>query len=64
VWGRNTHPYFTAYAIVSITWLFLALFVAITVTVHTHGSDFYETPVGVSFLSPVFQIVLNLFLFP
>jgi hypothetical protein len=46
VWGRNTHPYFTAYAIVSITWLFLALFVAITVTVHTHGSDFYETPVG------------------
>jgi len=46
MWGPGTHPYFTAYAIVSFTWLFLGIFIAVTVALNTHGSNFYETPVG------------------
>ena len=50
VWGSGTHPYFTAYVIVSFTWLFLIVFIAITAVPNTHGPNFYETPVGVSLL--------------
>ena len=50
MWGSGTHPYFTAYVIVSFTWLFLVVFIAITVVPNTHSPNFYETPVGVSLL--------------
>ena len=36
-----------AYAVVGLTWIFIAFFIAMTVSIHTQGSHFYETPVGV-----------------
>ncbi|KIM92305.1 hypothetical protein PILCRDRAFT_118109 [Piloderma croceum F 1598] len=46
MWGPYRHRYFVAYTTVGLTWFFLASFIAISVSVHTHGSDFYYTPVG------------------
>jgi len=45
-WGPRRHQYFVAYVIVGVTWLFVTLFVAIGVSVNTHGSNSYENPVG------------------
>jgi len=36
----------TAYGVVGLTWIFIAFFIAMGVSIHTHGSSFYETPVG------------------
>lgn len=58
MWGPYRHPYFVAYATVGLTWFFLVFFIAISVSVHTHGSDFYYTPVGVS-LSAVYLSCTN-----
>ena len=37
-----------AYTVVGLNWLFITLFVAISVPIHTHGSDYYEQLDGVS----------------
>ncbi|KIM80581.1 hypothetical protein PILCRDRAFT_526797 [Piloderma croceum F 1598] len=42
LWGPARHPYFVAYTVVGLNWLFITLFVAISVPIHTHGSDYYE----------------------
>ena len=47
-WGTRSHQYLVAYTVVGLTWLFIGLFIAITVSVYTDGSNFYESPVGVS----------------
>lgn len=39
-----------AYFVVGLTWIFLAFFIAMSVSNHTRGSEIYETPVGVSVL--------------
>ncbi|KIM88402.1 hypothetical protein PILCRDRAFT_256026 [Piloderma croceum F 1598] len=48
--SRNDQPlkyeHIITCAVVSLTWLFITLFVAISVSVHTHGFTFYEQPVG------------------
>jgi len=46
LWGPRRHQYFTAYIVVGLTWLFVGLFIVLTVTLNTHGSNFYETPAG------------------
>jgi len=46
--GTRSHQYLVAYTVVGLTWLFIGLFIAITVSVYTDGSNFYESPVGVS----------------
>jgi hypothetical protein len=50
--SRNNQPVkyerIVTCTVVSLTWLFIALFVAISVSIHTHGFTFYEQPVGVS----------------
>jgi len=48
LWGPRNRQYLTAYATVGLTWLFLILFIAISVSLHTHGSNVYESPAGVS----------------
>ena len=48
LWGPRKRQYLTAYATVGLTWLFLILFIAISVSLHTHGSNNYENPDGVS----------------
>jgi len=35
-----------AYVVVGLTWIFITWFIAMTVTNHTQGGHFYETPVG------------------
>ncbi|KIM74393.1 hypothetical protein PILCRDRAFT_828227 [Piloderma croceum F 1598] len=46
LWGPRKRQYLTAYATVGLTWLFLVLFIAISVSLHTHGSNVYENPDG------------------
>lgn len=43
-------PQHVAYTVVGLTWMFIAFFIAMTVAIHTRGSQFYETPVGVGAL--------------
>jgi len=46
LWGPRRHHYFIAYAAVSLTWLFIVLFITISVTHNTRGSNFFDMPVG------------------
>jgi len=46
MWGTRPHHYISAYIVVGLTWLFIGLFIAFSVTLNTHGSTFYEMPVG------------------
>ena len=50
LWGKLSRNTPVAYCVVGITWLFVILFVAVGVSVNTHGSEHYETPDGVSVL--------------
>ena len=53
LWGIRPAQHAIAYAIVGLTWMFVVLFVVLGVAIHTHGSNYYETPVGVSLFLPV-----------
>ncbi|KIM75979.1 hypothetical protein PILCRDRAFT_826830 [Piloderma croceum F 1598] len=46
MWGLYRRPYFIAYTAVGITWLFLAIFIAVHVTAHNRGASLFYTPVG------------------
>ena len=59
LWGTRSHQYITAYTVAGITWLFIGLFITITVSIHTHGSNFYEAPVGVSLLFLLFSLTAD-----
>jgi len=44
MWGKLKHQLIVAYIVVALIWLFVILFVSISISVHTRGSDYYETP--------------------
>jgi len=46
LWNHEHSSVYAAYFIVALTWAFVAFFTAMGVTIHTQGSNFYETPVG------------------
>ncbi|KAF7972377.1 hypothetical protein HWV62_18086 [Athelia sp. TMB] len=46
LWGKLSRNTLVAYIVVGSTWLFVILFVAIGVSLNTHGSEHYETPDG------------------
>jgi hypothetical protein len=56
IWGTRSQ-YFTTYTVVGLTWLYIGLSIALNVTLNTHGSSFYEKPVGVSTFFQCFQLV-------
>jgi len=45
IWGKN-HRLTIAYFVVASIWVFLIIFLSLSVGLNTHGSNFYETPVG------------------
>ena len=47
-WGPPRHQHLVAYIVVGLTWLFIGLFITITVSINTDGTNFYDSPVGVS----------------
>jgi hypothetical protein len=59
LWGPRKRQYLTAYATVGLTWLFLVLFIAISVSLHTHGSNVYENPDGVSLPRALLNLISN-----
>jgi hypothetical protein len=50
MWGKLKHQLVVAYIVVTCIWLYVIIFVAVTVSIHTRGSSHYETPTPVSLL--------------
>lgn len=44
LWGKLKHQLVVAYVVVTFIWLYVILFVSISVSVHTRDSTYYETP--------------------
>ncbi|KIM83330.1 hypothetical protein PILCRDRAFT_819583 [Piloderma croceum F 1598] len=44
MWGKLKHQLIVAYIVVACIWLYVIIFVAVTVSIHTRGSSHYETP--------------------
>jgi hypothetical protein len=48
LWGKLKEQFIVAYVVVALIWIFVILYVSISVGIHTHGSSHYETPTPVS----------------
>jgi len=44
MWGKLKNQLAVAYIVVAFIWVFVILFVSVGVSVHTRGSNYYETP--------------------
>jgi hypothetical protein len=57
LWNHQHPKLWVAYVVVGLTWIFIAVFIAMSVTIHTRDSDFYMSPVGVSASSHAYALV-------
>jgi hypothetical protein len=46
MWGKLKDSLLVAYSVIGCIWLFLIIFIATSVSINTHGGNYYETPVG------------------
>ncbi|KIM82293.1 hypothetical protein PILCRDRAFT_71066 [Piloderma croceum F 1598] len=44
IWGKLKEQLIVAYIAVAFIWLFVILFVSVAISIHTHSSNYYETP--------------------
>jgi len=63
MWGTFKRQLLVAYLAVGFICLFLALFIGITVGIHTHGTEHYMAPAGVSCFFAIILVVIVLMLF-
>ena len=63
MWGQFNHPLLVAYTAIGCIWIFLFIFIGVTVGTQTHRTQHYMTPAGVSsFLIDVMAMVRTLML--
>jgi len=46
IWGKLKDNLIVACSVIGCIWVFLIVFIATTVSLNTHGGNYYETPVG------------------